>query len=51
MGNKVLIRIFIPENGYGIEPDNYTLNDYAQLLRDNKNFPNVVQFLADMMEE
>jgi hypothetical protein len=42
---------FIPENQYGIKEGYYIGNALVQLFRDNKNKPEVIQFLADMMEE
>ena len=42
---------FIPENEYGIEEGYYIGNALVQLLRDNKNKPEVIQFIADMLEE
>lgn len=42
---------FIPDNEYGIEEGYYIGNALVQLLRDNKNNPDVIQFLADMLEE
>jgi hypothetical protein len=42
---------FIPENEYGIEEGYYIGNALVQLLRDNKNKPEVIQFIAAMLEE
>ena len=42
---------FIPENEFGIEEGYYIGNALVQLLRDNKNKPEVIQFIADMLEE
>ncbi len=42
---------FIPEKEYGIEEGYYIGNALVQLLRDNKNKPEVIQFIADMLEE
>jgi hypothetical protein len=42
---------FIPENEYGIEEGYYFGNALVQLLRDNKTKPEVIQFIADMLEE
>ena len=41
----------IPENEYGIEEGYYIGNALVQLLRDNKDKPDVIQFIADMLEE
>ena len=41
----------IPENEYGIEEGYYIGNALVQLLRDNKDRPDVIQFIADMLEE
>lgn len=42
---------FIPENEYGIEEGYYIGNALVQLLRDNKDKPDIIQFIADMLEE
>jgi hypothetical protein len=42
---------FIPENEYGIEEGYYIGNALVQLLRDNKDKPKVIEFIADMLEE
>jgi hypothetical protein len=42
--------ITIPENNYKIKPGDYTINEIVNLLRENKNKPAVIQFIADMME-
>ncbi len=44
-------QVFIPENEYGIEEGYYIGNTIVKLLRDNKNNPDVIQFIADMLEE
>ena len=44
-------QLFIPENEYGIEEGYYIGNAIVKLLRDNKNKPDVIQFIADMLEE
>jgi hypothetical protein len=41
----------IPENDYGIKEGYYIGNALVQLLRDNKDKPDVIQFIADMLEE
>ncbi len=43
--------VFIPRNGYGVEEGEYTMNEIVQLLRECKNYPEVIEFLADMLEE
>lgn len=44
--------LFIPEaDGMPIREGYYALNDVVRLLRVNKNEPEVVQFIADMLEE
>lgn len=35
----------------GIEPGTYTRNQVVALLREQKNCPEAVQFIADMLEE
>ena len=42
---------FIPENEYGIAEGYYIGNALVQLLRDNKDKPEVIEFIADMLEE
>lgn len=44
-------QVFIPENEYGIEEGYYIGNAIVELLRENKNNPEVIQFIADMLEE
>ena len=44
-------QLLIPDNEYGIEEGYYIGNALVQLLRDNKNNPDVIQFIADMLEE
>ncbi len=44
-------QLYLPENEYGIEEGTYIGNAIVKLLRDNKNNPEVIQFIADMMEE
>ena len=45
------LQCVIPENEYGTEQGYYIGNALVQLLRDNKNKPEVIQFIADMLEE
>lgn len=44
-------QVYIPENEYGIEEGYYIGNAIVKLLRENKNKPDVIQFIADMLEE
>lgn len=44
-------QVFIPDNEYGIEEGYYIGNAIVELLRENKNNPDVIQFIADMLEE
>lgn len=44
-------QLLIPENEYGIEEGYYIGNTIVKLLRDNKDKPEVIQFIADMLEE
>jgi hypothetical protein len=56
-----IIGIVIPDHDYedntshkypgDINPGYYSLAALVDLLRDNKNNPDVIQFIADMMEE
>jgi hypothetical protein len=43
--------VFIPVNKYDIGKGYYTINQIVDLLRDYKNNPEIIQFLADMLEE
>lgn len=42
---------FIPENEYGIEEGYYLGNAIVKLLRGYKDRPEVIEFIADMLEE
>lgn len=42
---------YFPPNAHGIPAGKYTLNQIVQLLRDNKNNPEIIQYIADMLEE
>jgi len=42
--------VYIPENKF-IKEGYYSTNDFVNLLRENKNEPETIQFLADMLEE
>ena len=44
-------KVFIPSNEYGIAEKYYKMNDIVVFLRGNKNNPEVIQFIADMLEE
>ncbi len=44
-------QLLIPENEYGIEEGYYIGNAIVKLLRDNKDKPEVIEFIADMLEE
>lgn len=44
-------QLLIPDNEYGIEEGYYIGNAIVKLLRDNKDKPDVIQFIADMLEE
>jgi hypothetical protein len=44
-------QLLIPENEYGIEEGYYIGNAIVKLLRENKDKPEVIQFIADMLEE
>ena len=43
--------LLIPDNEYGIEEGYYIGNAIVKLLRDNKDKPDVIEFIADMLEE
>ena len=42
---------FIPENEYGIGEGYYLGNAIVKLLRDYKERPEVIEFIADILEE
>ena len=42
--------VYVPENKF-IREGYYSTNDFVALLRENKNEPETIQFLADMLEE
>lgn len=42
--------VIIPENDYGVEPGYYYKSDFVYLLRKYKNDPEIIQFIADMLE-
>lgn len=42
---------FIPENEYGIKEGYYLGNAIVDLLREYKDRPNIIEFIADMLEE
>lgn len=39
--------VLVPENDYGIEPG---ARDVVRLLRENADRPEVIRFIADMLE-
>ena len=45
------MEVYIPSNLHRIKEGYYSLNDFVDLLREYKNSPDIVQFLADMLEE
>lgn len=47
------ILLVIPEGKHpgNIEPNIYTRNETAALLREHKDNPDAIQFIADMLEE
>lgn len=50
MKNTMLDNLYIPDNEFGIAERYYTTNEVVELLRDNCNKPDVIYFIADMME-
>ena len=53
-GQEVMMlrfQLFIPENEYGIEEGYYIGNAIVKLLREYKGRPEVIEFIADMLEE
>jgi hypothetical protein len=42
---------FIPENEFGIEEGYYIGNAIVKLLRDYRDRPEIIGFIADMLEE
>ena len=45
------IKLWIPENEFGIKEGEYGINEVVELLRANAELPGVIYFIADMMEE
>jgi hypothetical protein len=43
--------LYIPDNNYDIVEGWYSKNQVVDLLRQAKTFPDIIQFIADMMEE
>jgi hypothetical protein len=50
----IVLEVPEPEEGQSnpgnIKPDRYTVAELVELLRDHKNEPETIQFIADMME-
>lgn len=44
-------QLFIPDNDYGIEEGYYIGNAIVELLRKYKDKPEIIEFIADMLEE
>lgn len=44
-------QLYIPDNEFGIGEGTYIGNAIVKLLRDNKDKPEVIEFIADMLEE
>ena len=44
-------QVFIPDNEYGIEEGYYIGNAIVELLRKHKDKPEIIEFIADMLEE
>jgi hypothetical protein len=44
------MKVFIPENDYGIRPGYYTQRGIVKLLRDYCGQPAHIYFIADMLE-
>jgi hypothetical protein len=42
---------FIPDNEFGVEEGYYIGNAIVELLRSYKDRPDVIEFIADMLEE
>jgi hypothetical protein len=42
--------LYIPENEFDIEEGYYSVNEVVELLRKHRNQPDVVFFIADMLE-
>jgi len=43
--------VFVPTNDYGISTGYYSRDEFADLLREHRDNPDVVWFLADLLEE
>lgn len=44
-------KLYIPENNYGITEDYYSFDMLAKLLRRNRSQPQIIRFIADMIED
>ena len=49
--DTIRLQFFIPGNKLGIRERYYSLNEIVALLRENKDKPEMIQFIADMLEE
>lgn len=45
------MRLYIPENEFGIPEGYYTLGELSSCISKYKNDPDAIQFIAEMMEE
>ena len=45
------MNLYIPENSYYITERYYSLNEICDLLRAHRFNPEIVRFIADMLEE
>jgi len=52
LGNDLVLlgAVYIPDNDFGLTERYYNVNQLVELLRTFKANPEVVQFIADMME-
>ena len=41
----------IPDNAYGIPEGDYNLKEFATVLRQHKNSPEAIEFLANLLGE
>jgi len=43
-------RLFIPDNDYGIKEGYYSMNEVVAMLRRWAEKPDIIRFIADMLE-
>ena len=43
-------RLFVPDNDHGIKEGYYSMNEVVALLRTHAEQPDIIRFIADMLE-